>query len=148
MNKRIDWPNLSFGLCLLALAATVLWTTASLRAGTIDEMGPGYVPRALAVAILAFAAGFIVTGLLSPRQPFPAFAWRPLLAITGAIAVFALVTAKLGLLVSVILTILVAGAAQTQIRWGQQAIFGMIIAAFSALLFVKFIGIPLPLWWF
>ena len=148
MNKRLDWPNLSFGLFLLALAATVLWTTASLRVGTVDEMGPGFVPRALAFATLAFAAGFIVMGAFSPRQPFPAFAWRPLMAIVGAIAVFALITAKLGLVVAVVASILVAGTAQGQIRWGQQALFGMIIAAFSALLFVRFIGIPLPLWWF
>jgi hypothetical protein len=111
-------------------------------------MGPGFVPRALALAILAFAAGFIVLGVLAPRQPFPAFAWRPLVAIIGAIAVFALVTAKLGLVVAVVASVLVAGAAQSNIRWSQQAIFGAIVAAFSALLFVRFIGIPLPLWWF
>jgi hypothetical protein len=148
MNKRIDWPNLSFGLFLLALAATVLWTTAPLRVGTIDEMGPGFAPRALALAILGFAAAFIAIGVFSPRQPFPAFAWRPLIAITGAIAAFALITAKLGLIAAVAASVLIAGAAQSEIRWEQQAIFGVIVAAFSALLFVKFIGIPLPLWWF
>ena len=147
MHHRVDWPNVAFGLFLLALAATVFWTTAPLRVGAIDEMGPGFVPRSLAWAVLAFGASFVTIGLFSDRRAFPSFAWRPLIAINGAIVAFALLTTKFGLALSVVVTILVAGAAQAPYHWRQQTVFAAIIAAFSVLLFIKFIGIPLPIWW-
>jgi hypothetical protein len=40
----------------------------------------------------------------------------------------------------------VAGAATTPVRWLQLAVFGIAMAAFSALLFVKGLGLPFKLW--
>ena len=39
-----------------------------------------------------------------------------------------------------------AGAATTPVRWLQLVAFGVAIAAFSALLFVKGLGLPFKLW--
>jgi hypothetical protein len=42
--------------------------------------------------------------------------------------------------------VLVAGAATSPVQWGRLLLFGPIVAAFSALLFVKGLSLPFKLW--
>jgi hypothetical protein len=139
-------PDVAFGLFLAALALFGLYATFGLSIGTASDMGPGYVPRALEWAVLASGIGFVVKGLLARYTPMPSFAWRPLLAILAAVAVFALTFQSLGLIIAVIAAIVIAGLAQRPIRPHVLLPFGAVVAAFSALLFVWGLGLPLKLW--
>ena len=66
--RRIDVKEVAFGLFLIALALVAFAATARLNVGTAADMGPGFVPRALAWVILGFGAAFCVTGRCS-RPP-------------------------------------------------------------------------------
>ena len=143
---RIDYKDLAFGLFLIALALVAFGATGSLAVGTASDMGPGFVPRALAWIILGFGGAFLVTGLVKARAPVPAPAWRPLAAILASIALFAVLFAKLGLIAACVGAVVVAGTAAAPVRWLQLIAFGIVIAAFSALLFVKGLGLPFKLW--
>ncbi|HZN29160.1 MAG TPA: tripartite tricarboxylate transporter TctB family protein [Xanthobacteraceae bacterium] len=143
---RLDAKELAFGLFLIALALVAFAATRSLAVGSAADMGPGFVPRALAWIILGFGAAFLVTGLLKTPEPFPALAWRPLVMILASIALFAVLFSTLGLIAACVGTVVVAGAATTPVRWLQLVAFGVAIAAFSALLFVKGLGLPFKLW--
>ena len=145
-SSRIDLKELAFGAFLIVLALAAFWATNSLSIGTAADMGPGFVPRALAWIILAFGATFLVTGLAKARQPIPPLAWRPLAAILASIALFAVLFSRLGLIAACVGSVVVAGAATSPVRWLQLVAFGLIIAAFSALLFVKGLGLPFRLW--
>jgi hypothetical protein len=143
---RVDVKELAFGLFLIALALVTLASTRALSVGTAADMGPGFVPRALAWAILGFGAAFCVASLLKPPQPFPTPPWRPLAAILASIALFAVLFSSLGLIAACIGCVLVAGTATAPVRWGQLLLFGPLLAGFSALLFVKGLGLPFKLW--
>jgi putative tricarboxylic transport membrane protein len=143
---RLDAKELAFGLFLIALALVAFGATGPLAVGSAADMGPGFVPRALAWIILGFGAAFLVTGLLKTPEPFPTLAWRPLVMILASIALFAVLFSTLGLLAACVGTVVVAGAATTPVRWLQLVAFGVAIAAFSALLFVKGLGLPFKLW--
>jgi Tripartite tricarboxylate transporter TctB family len=146
MRARGNLPDLAFGLFLVALALFGLYGTRSLSIGTASDMGPGYVPRALEWAILASGIGFVVKGLLAGFAPMPSFAWRPLLTILAAVAVFALCFQWLGLFIAVVAAIVIAGMAQRPIQPHVLLPFGAVVAALSALLFVRGLGLPLKLW--
>ncbi len=146
MPHRIDVKELAFGLFLIALALVAFASTRTLNVGTADDMGPGFVPRALAWVILGFGAAFCIASLLKAPQPFATLAWRPLLAILASIALFAVLFSTLGLIVACAGCVLVAGTAVAPVRWGQLLLFGPLLAAFSALLFVKGLGLPFKLW--
>ena len=146
MLGRGDLKELAFGLFLVALAAVALYATSGLSVGTAADMGPGYVPRMLTWTILGFGAAFCISGVLKAHQPFPALAWRPLIAILAGIAVFALLFASQGLVIASIGTVLVAGTAAGPVRWGRLALFGPLLAAFSTLLFVKGLNLPFRVW--
>jgi hypothetical protein len=143
---RVDFKDFAFGTFLIALALIAFGATGSLTIGTAADMGPGFVPRALAWIILAFGVTFLATGFAKARAPIPAPAWRPLAAILASIALFAVLFAKLGLIVACVGAVVVAGAATSPVRWLQLVAFGVVIAAFSALLFVKGLGLPFRLW--
>ena len=143
---RVDFKDLAFGAFLIVLALVAFGASSSLTIGTAADMGPGFVPRALAWIILAFGATFVVTGLLKARTPIPAPAWRPLAAILASIALFAMLFSKLGLVAACVGAVVVAGAATSPVRWLQLLAFGVVMAAFSALLFVKGLGLPFKLW--
>ena len=88
--RRTDWQDLLFGLFLIAVAGIALAATRTLSGGTAADMGPGYMPRAIAIMLLAFGLWFSIRGL---RRPFVGIApvrLQPLLAITASVAVFAL----------------------------------------------------------
>jgi putative tricarboxylic transport membrane protein len=144
--SRVDFKDVAFALFLIALALVAFGATGSLSVGTAADMGPGFVPRALAWIILGFGLTFLVTGLAKARAPILVPAWRPLAAILASIALFAVLFAKLGLIAACVGAVVVAGAATSPVRWLQLVAFGLAIAAFSALLFVKGLGLPFRLW--
>jgi hypothetical protein len=143
---RVDVKELAFGLFLIALALVAFGSTSSLSVGTAADMGPGYVPRTLAWIILGFGVAFSVTGLLKAPEPLPEVAWRPLIVILASIALFAVLFATLGLVAACVGTVLAAGTATAPVRWRQLLLFGPLLAGFSALLFVKGLGLPFKLW--
>jgi hypothetical protein len=146
MRARGSLPDLAFGLFLVALALFGFYATFGLSMGTASDMGPGYVPRALEWAILTSGIGYVVKGMFAGYTQLPTFAWRPLLTILAAVAVFALCFQSLGLIVVVTAAILIAGLAQSPIKPHVLLPFGALVAGFSALLFVRALGLPLKLW--
>jgi putative tricarboxylic transport membrane protein len=146
MRARGNLPDLGFGLFLLGLALLAFYMTQNLNVGTSADMGPGYVPRTLGGIILVCGIGYVAKGLLSAFAPMPEVSWRPLLAILAAVAVFALSFQTAGLIVAVVGAIVVAGMAQRPMQLHVLVPFGAAVAAFSAALFVKGLGLPLKLW--
>jgi hypothetical protein len=143
---RVDVKELAFGLFLIALALVAFGATGSLNIGTAADMGPGFVPRALAWIILGFGAIFLILSFLKTPESVPMPAWRPMVMILASIALFAVLFSTLGLIAACIGTVLVAGAATAPLHWRQLLLCGAVVAAFSALLFVKGLGLPFRLW--
>ena len=146
MLRRVDVKELAFGLFLIVLARVAFVSTRTLSIGTAADMGPGFVPRALAWIILGFGVAFCVSSLLKAPEPLPEVAWRPLAAILASIALFAVLFSHLGLIVACI------GAC-----WSPAPPPGPCAGAssccsvpcwprFSALLFVKALGLPFKVW--
>ena len=111
--------ELAFGLFLIALALVAFGATGSLSVGTAADMGPGFVPRALAWIILGFGAIFLIASFLKAPESVPMPAWRPLVMILASIALFAVLFSTLGLIAACIGTVLVAGAATPPLHWRQ-----------------------------
>ena len=146
MLRRVDVKDLAFGLFLIALAVVAFLSTRTLSVGTAADMGPGVVPRTLAWIILAFGVAICVSSLLKAPVPWPEVAWRPLAAVLASIALFAVLFSHLGLNVACVGAVLVAGTATKPVPWRQLLLFGPVLAAFSAVLFVKGLGLPFKLW--
>jgi hypothetical protein len=134
-----------FGGFLCAIGALGLYLTADLRLGTAMRMGPGYVPMLMAWVCVGFGAVLIGRNLARPSQRPGRWSLRPLLAVLLAVAAFMTVQMT-GLVAVVMVVTLIACAGDRETRWGQSLCLAIALSVFCALVFVKGLGLPFPLW--
>lgn len=144
--RRGNAPDIAFGAFLILLAIVALWETRALAIGTAADMGPGYVPRALAWIIMAFGAVFAAAGLRAAHRAPPRFDLRSFLMVLLSLAVFALLLPKGGLALATFATLACATFAVSDYRWRESLIFSLVLTAFTVLLFVTGLGLPLAIW--
>jgi hypothetical protein len=143
---RVNTADLAFGLFLVAIGAVALYLIADLPMGSASRMGPGYVPRGLAV-VIALLGGFLaLKSLVAGREAFPEIAWRPILLVGAAVGLFGLLLPKLGLAITAFIVVVVAGFGARDMRWQELLLIAVVLSTFAVLLFIKALGLPLPTW--
>lgn len=148
-GSRRGWganlQDLLFGLFLVALAAGTLFTIRKLTMGSAEDMGPGYVPRAVAFGLLAFGVVFTARGLIVAGEAIEPPTWRPLAIIPAAVAVFALSTMTMGLALASFGTMTVAALASRETRFVEILVFAVALSTGAVLLFVQLLSLPVPM---
>ena len=146
MGSRTNVPDLAFAAFLIALGGLAFVLASELPAGGAGTMGPGYVPRALAVLIIVMGLGMGARAALAARQPMPAIAVRPLILIGASVALFAVLLPRAGLALTSVAVVLCAGFAALDVRFRENAVLAIGLAAFAVGLFVLALGLPIRIW--
>ncbi|MBV9348731.1 MAG: tripartite tricarboxylate transporter TctB family protein [Pseudolabrys sp.] len=146
MTLRINVPDLAFAAFLVALGAFAFALSAQLSVGNAAAMGPGYVPRGLAILVMIYGLGLGLRALFSGEAAFPTVELRPLLLIMGAVALFALLLPVAGLAITSFAIVVCAGFASYDVRLRENALAALVLAAGAVLLFVTALGLPIPIW--
>lgn len=138
--------DLGAGLFLVAVSLIALWQGADLDAGTLREMGPGMLPRALAVLAGLCGIGVATRPLWSGEAQDALEAWslRGALLIMGAAFFFAYAIRPLGFTVAGPVAILLAALGGRETRWVEIIVFALVMTAFCTLLFRVALGLPIP----
>jgi len=145
-RSRIDLQDLLFGLFLVAVAAGTLVATRNLTVGHAADMGPGYMPRVVALALMGFGLFFTGRGFWRMRVGIAPVHLRPLLAILASVGVFALTAERLGLAIASVVTVILASLATREGRVVETIAFAILLSGAAVLLFVKLLGLPIPIW--
>jgi hypothetical protein len=140
-GPRDLWSGVIFGT--IGVAALVLGRESPM--GTATKMGPGYFPTVLGVLLAGIGFALIARAFVVRGGPIGAFAARPVLLVLGATVLFGLTVRGLGLGPALIGLVLVSAAASRLVRWGPAVVLALGLAGFSALVFVKLLGLPMPL---
>jgi Zn-dependent protease len=141
-NPRDFWA----GTIYLALAVAVLWIGRAYPLGSSARMGPGYFPAALGLLLAVFGAASVARSFVRAGEPIAPFAWRPLLLVLGSVVVFGLLVNGLGALIALPILILIAAMASRYSRPDVTSVAALIgITAFCVLVFIKGLGMPMPL---
>jgi hypothetical protein len=117
--------------------------------GTSARPGPGYFPLMLSVIMAILGAIVLFKSLTIESEggdPVGAIAWRPLLVIVGAIAVFALLIPKLGMIVTIPIVIAVVSFAGDEFHLGEVLINATVLTAASWAIFVLGLKLTIPVW--
>ena len=146
MTRRINTPDLAFAAFLVALGALAFALAGELSIGTAAAMGPGYVPRGLALIIMIYGAVLGLRAGFAGREKFPAIELRPLLLISGSVALFAILLPFAGLALTSFAVVVCAGFAAYDVRLRENVIAAIVLAAFSVVLFITVLGLPIPIW--
>ncbi len=134
------------GLIYLALGLAAVWIGRNYPQGTSARMGPGYFPTVLGSLLVLLGAVSVVRSFIRPGEAVSPVAWRPLLLVLGAIVLFGLLLPVGGLLVALPALIIVSALASQHSRLDAASVAALIgVVAFCYLVFVKGLGVPMPL---
>ena len=140
--KRQDFVG---GLAIIAAGAFAYWLAHGLPAGPGGAMGPGTLPRGLAVLLGALGAALVAVSIFDKSAALERWSIRGPVFILGALVVFGLAVRPLGLAAAGPLAIVVSAFASSEVRWGETILFGVLMTAFCIALFKLALGLPIPL---
>lgn len=147
MSHILLRQNVLGGLLLVLFGVLGLALGASLDIGTPRRMGPGFFPRILSWLLVGIGAGIALAGARDRgAERVSAGAWRPLAMVTIALLCFQLLIDRLGLVVATIAVVGIAALGGRDTRWPEVAALAGLLALGAALLFVKALDLPIPLW--
>lgn len=138
------------GLIYIAFGLAAILLARDYEMGSATRMGPAYFPTVLGGLLALIGAISLIRGLIVPGGPLDRFAWRPLAIIVGASVLFGFLLRPAGLVPAVLVLVIVGALASRRFRLVPTLLLAAGLAAFSALVFVKGLGVPAPLFgsWF
>jgi hypothetical protein len=144
------------GLVLIALAAFCIYATRALDQGTLSSMGPGVLPRWLAVMVGACGILLLIAGLAAGDEPIVGFSARAAILVPLSIIAFALTvrpvdiggfqTPGLGLVVAGPLAVLIGGYASPEARLKELLPLALILTGFCIALFGDLLNLTIPIY--
>jgi len=144
---RIRNPqDLGAGLLFLAIALFALWVARDYPVGTSVRMSSGYFPRLLCLLLLLLGAYVTLRALVVEGPAVTRVRLRPVLMITAGVVVFAYSIQTLGLVLATVLLTMIGGYASPRVRLIEMAAASAVLAVLAIAIFVKGIGLPIPIW--
>ena len=133
------------GLVVIAVAVFAFWQAADLPIGTLGGMGPGMLPRSLAVLFGLLGALLLVDSVLEAGLPLEPWSIRGPVLVAVAMVAFGLTVRPLGFFVAGPLAIVIAALASKEVRWVETIVVGLLMTIFCIGLFKFALGLPIPL---
>jgi len=134
------------GIMFLGFAAVGLYAARGYSMGSAGEMGPGYFPVVLAVVLAALGSFLVARALASGDERVEGLALRPLLLLVAGVVAFGLTIEPLGLVLSLVLTVVLAALAARESGPVEIAVLAASLAVLSVGIFHFTLRIPLPIW--
>ena len=138
--------DLGAGILFVVIPLAFLIAGRNLEHGNLVAMGPGHFPRY--VAGLALLIGLVLIGksIAVENIALPKIAFRPLACVLGSVGIFGFTIDVLGLPLTTVFTIVLASLATPGLKWRRIAVLAVGVATLVSLVFVKGLGLPIPLW--
>ncbi|HZW21543.1 tripartite tricarboxylate transporter TctB family protein [Noviherbaspirillum sp.] len=135
------WSGVIF--VIFGLAAVIIGRDYSM--GTAGRMGPAYFPTILGGLLTLIGLIGVVRSMVRTGSPIGRFAIREILLVLFSVVVFGLLVRGAGLALSVVLVVVISGIASTKFKLGPYVLLGVGMSVFCVLLFVKALGLPMPM---
>jgi hypothetical protein len=135
------WWGAAGGAFLLLLSLYFMEGGIELGLGSPFRPGTGAFPFFTGAILLVLAVVILLQDLRSgglAERPD----WISFLAISAALAVFALTADRFGLLPAAFLTIVIASVPDRSLPFRGKALLGVVVAAGSWVLFIEVLGLP------
>lgn len=139
------WAGMMF--IAVGVGATVI--ARDYPMGWAIRMGPGYFPTWLGGILIFLGALITACSFWIKGEGIGPWAFRPMLVLTGALALFGvtLEVLELGFVPALVLLTVACGFAQNDVRWLETIVLSVFLAMGCVGLFVYGIGLSYPLFW-
>lgn len=138
--------NFWAGLLYAALGVAAIVVARDYGMGTAARMGPAYFPSVLGGLLALVGVASMLRSVLVDGEAVGRIAWKAAALVTLGTVLFGVLLRPAGLVPALAVLILVSAAASLRFRLEARALALMAaLIAFCALVFVKALGLPLPL---
>jgi hypothetical protein len=137
------------GLMFLVVGVAFAWGATEYSFGSSARPGPGYFPFGLGILLALLGALVLFKALTLESEggdPIGDIAWRPLLVIVAAVAVFGVALPRLGLICTLPLLITMAALAGKEFQWRDVLISSVVLTLGSWALFIWGLKLTIPVW--
>lgn len=139
-NPKDFWTGVIF--LVTGMAAMLL--ARNYPIGTTTKMGPGYFPMVLGGLLALVGAMTLLRGLARAGTAPGRLAWREILLVLAPTLLFGALLRGAGLVAAVLVLVLASAYASRRFHLGVAVLLGAGMAAFCVLVFVKALGLPIP----
>ena len=146
MGRLLTSKDFLAGNLYMAFGLLGLWLGRTLEIGTASAMEAGYFPRLVCMLLVAIGAALAVTALLRPGDGPERGTWRPFVFVTLSCLAFALLLRPLGLVLTLLISTVLARFAGGNLRPIALLLLCLIIILANVGIFVIALKIPIPLW--
>ena len=137
--------DVAAGLFMVAVAGVAFWAASELPFGESSGIGPGLMPKGVALLIGLFGLLILGIGLTGDRVPLERFSLRGPLFVLGSVVMFAATIRTLGLAFAGPLCVIVAAMADKDSRVVEVLLFAVVTTVFCVGLFKYLLRLPVPL---
>ena len=130
--------------CLLLGLATVV-IARDYPMGTATKMGPAYFPTVLGALLALIGLLAVLRSMVRNGTPIEKFHVKELILILLSVCLFGLLVRDAGLIPATVALILASAAASAKFKWVSSLLLAAGLAAFSVLVFVKLLGLPMAM---
>jgi hypothetical protein len=113
--------------------------------GTMTRMGPAYFPTVLAILLTIIGLATTVRAFVTDGPPLQGFAVKGVLMVLGPIVLFGFILRGVGLAAALLALTLLSAYASVRFRWQAAVPLAIGLTVFSILVFVKGLGLPIPI---
>jgi hypothetical protein len=146
MGRLLTSKDFLAGNLYLAFGLLGLWLGRTLEIGAAGAMEAGYFPRLVCMLLVAIGAALAVTALLQPGEAPERGTWRPFIFVTLSCLAFALLLRPLGLVLTLLISTVLARFAGGNLRPVALLLLCLILIVANVGIFVIALKIPIPLW--
>jgi hypothetical protein len=140
-NPRDFWT----GVIYVAVGTAAVVIARDYGLGTAFRMGPAYFPTVLGGLLVLIGLLSLGRAALRSGEPLPPARIKGLLAVTIATLGFGALLRGAGLVVALPVLVVVSAAASARFRWGPALALAAGLTLFCAAVFLKGLGVPIPL---
>ncbi|MFH1797175.1 MAG: tripartite tricarboxylate transporter TctB family protein [Pseudomonadota bacterium] len=149
-SKEEDWMKATQDVALGAFFAAIGIVAGAIALtypiGTPSRMGPGFFPVIISVLMTLTGMAVLLRAHRAGSPAVEAITWRPVVIVPLMVVVFGLTIDGLGLPLAVFVLVVGTAAASVKFEISWKAAAGAVaFSAICALLFVKVLGLPIPL---
>lgn len=146
MHPVKDMNEVLTGVFLILVALLALFLAWPLSSGTDVGLGPGFLPKMFSFTQLGLGAIMLVHGFVQSGHPAERWHLRPLVLVLAAVAFFAMAIERMGLVVALAGLVLIGCAANRDTKFLEALALAIGAVIVSILLFIKALGLAIPLW--
>ena len=138
--------DFSIGILYAVISAMALFLAKDYPFGTPARIGPGFLPIIVAGLLMAMALLSILRSLRVDGEKQDSVKLMPIILVLGAILGFALLVETAGFLIAGFVLLVLSARASVFFRADTRILLGgIVLVAICALIFIRGLGVAMPL---